>query len=113
MPDSENKLSTAASLPDDQLLEGDEVILIVDDYPDIILLLQDFLQQHGFPTVTAGSAQELRLVFEQSSVALVLLDIGLPDANGTELIPEIKTAYPDVVNIVCQSNNHILKGEVP
>ena len=95
MPDSENKLSAAASLPDDQLLEGDEVILIVDDYPDIILLLQDFLQQHGFPTVTAGSAQELRLVFEQSPVALVLLDIGLPDANGTELIPEIKTAYPD------------------
>jgi len=100
MPDSENKLSTAGSLSDAQLLEGDELILIVDDYPDIILLLQDFLQQHGFPTVTAGSARELHQVFEQSPVALVLLDIGLPDADGTELIPEIKEASGDTAIIM-------------
>ena len=84
----------AASLPDDQLLEGEEIILIVDDYPDIVLLLQDFLQQNGFATATAGSAEELRQVFQQTPVALVLLDIGLPDADGTELIPEIKSSYP-------------------
>ncbi len=100
MPESENTLSTTASLPDDQLLEDKEVILIVDDYPDIILLLQDFLQQHGFPTVTAGSARELRRVFEKSPVALVLLDIGLPDADGTELIPEIKAAHSDTAIIM-------------
>jgi len=95
MPDSEINHPTTASLPDDQLLEGEEVILIVDDYPDIVLLLQDFLQQHGFPTVTAGSAAELRQVFAQTPVALALLDIGLPDSDGTELIPEIKAAYGD------------------
>ncbi len=95
MPDPEISHPTTASLPDDQLLEGEEVILIVDDYPEIVLLLQDFLQQYGFATVTAGSAQELRQVFQQNPVALALLDIGLPDADGTELIPEIKAAYGD------------------
>ena len=83
------------SFPDDQLLEGDEIILIVDDYPDIVFLLKDFLEQHGFPVITAGSAEELRQVFHQNRVALSLLDIGLPDADGTELIPEIKADHPD------------------
>jgi signal transduction histidine kinase len=95
MPDPQMNHPTKVSLPDDQLLEGDERILIVDDYPDIVLLLCDFLQQHGFATVTAGSAEELRRVFEQAPVALALLDIGLPDADGTELIREIKARYGD------------------
>jgi len=95
MPDPEISHPTTVSLPDDQLLEGEEVILIVDDYPEIVHLLQDFLQQYEFATVTAGSALELRQVFKQKPVALALLDIGLPDADGTELIPEIKAAYGD------------------
>ena len=94
MSDPDLSFSTA-SLPDDQLLEGDEIILIVDDFQDIVFLLQEFLQKHGFPTVTAGSAQELRQVFQQTPVAMVLLDIGLPDADGTELIQEIKAAHAD------------------
>ncbi|MBW1750860.1 MAG: response regulator [Deltaproteobacteria bacterium] len=94
MPDPDVIYSTV-SLPDDQLLEGEEIILIVDDYPDIVFLLQEFLQQHGFPIVTAGSADELRRVFQQTPVAMALLDIGLPDADGTELIPEIKAAHGD------------------
>ncbi len=87
--------SSSCSLPDEQLLEDGEIILIVDDFPDIVLLLQDFLRQHGFATVTAGSAAELRQIFAEQPVALALLDIGLPDADGTELIPEIKREYPD------------------
>jgi signal transduction histidine kinase/DNA-binding response OmpR family regulator len=94
MPDPD-VVHSSGSLSDDQLLEDDEIILIVDDYPDIVLLLQDFLRQHGFSTVTAGSAEELRRVFQETPVALALLDIGLPDADGTELISEIKTDFPD------------------
>ena len=100
MSDLEISPPTAASLPDDQLLEGEEIIVIVDDYPDIVLLLQDFLRQHRFSAVTAGSASELREVLQQSQVALALLDIGLPDADGTELIPEIKSSHPDTAIIM-------------
>lgn len=100
MADFEISRPTTASLPDDLLLEGEEIIVIVDDYPDIVLLLQDFLRQHGFFAVTAGSAEELRQIFQRSPVALALLDIGLPDADGTELIPEIKSSHPDTAIIM-------------
>jgi signal transduction histidine kinase/CheY-like chemotaxis protein len=90
----------ADTLNDAQLLEGEEVILVVDDYPEIVSMLHDFLNQHGFATVAAASGEELRQVLLQIPVALVLLDIGLPDADGTKLIPEIKAANPNTAIVM-------------
>jgi len=86
----------ASSIADQDLLEGDEVIVIVDDFPDIVGLLQEFLEQEGFPVVTAGSAEALRQQLTRHNVALTLLDIGLPDADGITLLPELKKNYPDL-----------------
>ncbi len=91
-------LSDSSLLPmnDDEFLEGDEVILAVDDYePAEVQLLQKFFHQHGLEILTAGSAQEFRKLFDKMSVALVLLDINLPDADGTQLISEIKEGSPN------------------
>ena len=88
------------SIADDELLDKDEIIVIVDDYADIVSLLQDFLQQQGFSSTTAASAEDLRRHLSTGKVALVLLDIGLPDANGTELIPELKENFSDLAIIM-------------
>ncbi len=81
-------------------LEKDEKILIVDDYPDFVLLLQDFLEEHGFPSTSAGSAARLRQIVDRENIALVLLDIGLPDVSGLELLPELKKEHPDLAVIM-------------
>ncbi|MCF6186904.1 MAG: response regulator [Desulfobulbaceae bacterium] len=94
MADSQHP-PTPTTSDDDTLLEQGEKILIVDDYPDIVLLLQEFLTDQGFPTLVAGSAAELRQALKENDIALILLDIGLPDANGIELLPELKTGDPD------------------
>ncbi len=86
---------TPTTSDDDTLLEQGEKILIVDDYPDIVLLLQEFLTDQGFPTLVAGSAAELRQAVKEHDIALILLDIGLPDASGIELLPELKAGDPD------------------
>ncbi len=88
------------SLNDNEFLEGDEVVLVVDDYQDIALVLQDFLQHRGLKTLTAGSAEEARQILERMPVALVLLDINLPDANGTALISVIKDASPNTAIVM-------------
>jgi DNA-binding response OmpR family regulator len=84
------------AVAENELLEGEERILIVDDFPDIVGLLQEFLNQNGFPTVIAGTADDLRRQLAVNKVALVLLDIGLPDADGTALLPELKQNDPDL-----------------
>ncbi len=79
-----------------ELLEDDELILIVDDYPDIVQLLKEFLEDQGLPTLTADSAAELHQNLEHKNIALAILDIGLPDGSGIDLLPEISKCYPDM-----------------
>nr|WP_320011698.1 response regulator [uncultured Desulfobulbus sp.] len=83
------------SIAEDEFLEKGEVIVIVDDFPDIVALLQDFLEQQGYASVTADSAATLKSQLALHKAALVLLDIGLPDADGTKLLPELKAEDPD------------------
>ena len=88
------------SIAEDEFLEDGEVIVIVDDFPDIVALLQDFLDQQGYASVTAESAATLRQQLAVHKGALVLLDIGLPDADGMKLLPELKQQDPDLAVIM-------------
>ncbi len=90
------------SLPEHagELLEGDELVLIVDDYPDIVQLLKEFLEDQGLPTLTAGSVAELHQNLEHKNIALAILDIGLPDGSGIDLLPDISSRYPDMAIIM-------------
>jgi Response regulator containing CheY-like receiver, AAA-type ATPase, and DNA-binding domains len=92
--------SPLALVAEHELLEGDECIVIVDDSQEFLCLLQDFLEQRGMATVVAGSAVELRNRLAERKAAMVLLDIGLPDADGTALLPELKRDYPDLAIIM-------------
>ncbi|MCW5203286.1 MAG: response regulator [Candidatus Electrothrix communis] len=99
MSDTEPSLPSV-SLDDNEFLEGAEVILAVDDYHAVVVLLQNFLHQRGLTTLTAGSAHEFRQYLKEVPIALILLDINLPDGNGTELISEIKEASPSTAIIM-------------
>ncbi len=90
----------SVSLSENTLLEDDEVILIVDDYQVIVALLQDFLHHQGLATRSADSAQKFRKILKTLPIALVLLDINLPDGDGTDLISEVKKASPSTAIIM-------------
>jgi signal transduction histidine kinase/response regulator of citrate/malate metabolism len=96
-PDS---LKSTALLPEDAYLEGDEVVLAVDDFVQIADIIKAYLQHRSLKTLTAGSAAEFRQMLPQARAALVLLDINLPDGSGVDLIPEIKAADPDTAVIM-------------
>lgn len=88
------------TLADHDLLEDNEVIAVVDDLGDITELLVLFMKERGFNAVSANSAAELRQRLDTSNVALILLDIGLPDADGVSLLPELKKKSPDTAIIM-------------
>lgn len=78
------------------LLVADESILIVDDFPGIVGLLKEFLEEQGLVTHTAQTIAEMHQSLEQHNIALILLDIGLPDGSGSELLPELSSRYPEM-----------------
>ena len=84
------------SLAPDHLLHGDEVVVIVDDEIAIREPLKLYFEQNGFHVADASSGRQLIELLANRRVALVLLDIGLPDADGTSLLPQIRSGYPDV-----------------
>jgi signal transduction histidine kinase len=84
------------ALPALQLLSAGESVVIVDDSPEILVLLNHYLTKQGFTVMQAGSARELYAHLESENVALVLLDIGLPDRNGTEILQDLVRRYPDL-----------------
>ncbi len=85
-----------SAIAESELLENGEVVVIVDDFPDIVQLIKEFLLLSGIPAISAGSAEELRQCLAGNSVALVLLDIGLPDGDGMQLLPELKQSHADL-----------------
>ncbi len=79
-----------------KLLDHDEVIVIVDDSPEIAIILEHLLTRQGYAVCKTGSAQGLFDFLSSRKVALVLLDIGLPDRDGTEILADIAPRFPDL-----------------
>jgi two-component system KDP operon response regulator KdpE len=65
-------------------------IVIVDDEAQIRRLLRAALDRSGYDCVEAQNARQLLDVLRTDKPDLVLLDLGLPDRDGIELIPLIK-----------------------
>lgn len=82
------------------LLGSDESILIVDDDAAIRRMLVDYLGAHGLPVREAHDAATCWNVLEHNHIALVLLDIRLPDADGLWLLPELIKKYPGLTVVM-------------
>jgi len=64
-----------------------QMILVVDDDPNVRELTRMLLQEGGYRVMTAaGSTDALRLMqSKEHDVALVILDLSMPEMSGTEL----------------------------
>jgi two-component system response regulator PilR (NtrC family) len=71
-------------------------VLIVDDEPDLLTLLEMTLARMDIQAVTASSLAAAREALEAATPALCLTDLRLPDGNGLDLIAEIQQRYPSV-----------------
>jgi DNA-binding NarL/FixJ family response regulator len=80
-------------------------VLVVEDNPLVRNRLQGLLQQLGYSSdalVMAGSLAQARayLAGEAHTVSLVLVDLGLPDGSGIELIEELHAQAPNLPMLV-------------
>jgi two-component system KDP operon response regulator KdpE len=65
-------------------------VLIVDDEPHIRRLIQTALTRADYATLEAENAREAHDRIRQDRPEVVLLDLGLPDRDGLELVPLLK-----------------------
>lgn len=61
-------------------------ILVVDDEPEIREILEGYLRKESFDPVAVGTVEAALAEIEQRPPDLVLLDIGLPDGSGFDVL---------------------------
>lgn len=74
-------------------------VLVIDDERQILRALKAGLSSHGFDVLTAGTGGEGLDVIATAAPECVILDMGLPDMDGTEVIKRLR-GWSDVPVIV-------------
>lgn len=65
-------------------------VLLVEDEPDIVALLTDFLAVEGFGVLAAADAHDAIAAFDRSGIDCVVLDVMLPGASGFDVCRRIR-----------------------
>jgi len=81
-------------------------ILVVDDDPEILAMLRDFLESEGLSIRTASNGAEALEALDDVAPALILLDMRMPVLDGwafAERFHERALTYPIIVMTAAES----------
>lgn len=79
-------------------------ILIIDDEPQIRKLLEITLESNDYRVWQAATGKEGILMAANHTPELILLDLGLPDKSGHEILKELRTWYNKSIIILSVQN---------
>ena len=82
-----------------------ETLLIVDDEPDICDLVSRYLSREGYQVLAANTGQQMHQQLKDNSVALVILDVRLPDADGFELAQQLNQQFDMGIVMLTQKSD--------
>ena len=68
-------------------------VLVVEDDREIRALMQSSLSVEGFEVQTAVSLSEAGALLRHSQPDVIVLDLGLPDGDGVQLVREVRTRH--------------------
>ena len=67
-------------------------MLITEDNRELAEFIQEALSQEGYLSDIARSAGELKLYLQETSYSAIVLDLGLPDMDGIDLLKSLRRA---------------------
>ncbi len=82
-------------------------ILLIDDERPILLTVGSLLERHGYAVATAANGASGSALMESGKPDLVLLDLGLPDMEGLDLLKEFKKRAPLLPVIVLSGQDSL------
>ena len=71
-------------------------ILLIDDAPLILDLMEDMLEDLNCPVLRSGSGLGVTTILDQENIAVVFCDVSLPDINGVNVLQMIKQHTPEI-----------------
>ncbi|MES2951300.1 MAG: response regulator [Pseudomonadota bacterium] len=75
-------------------------VLVVEDDREIRALIQSSLSVEGFVVQTAVTLREARALLEHAPPDVIVLDLGLPDGDGVELVQQVRKLHATPILVV-------------
>lgn len=69
-------------------------ILVVDDEPALLRLISNYVSRAGFQPTLCSSAAEVRALADSREWDAAIVDLGLPDTEGAELLLYLLDRFP-------------------
>jgi CheY-like chemotaxis protein len=93
------KLETAPTGPD---AYGNEVILLVEDEPEVLHMTQLMLERMGYHTLGATSPKEALQMARmyKGRIELLITDVVMPEMNGPDLLRGLLPLYPELKHLL-------------
>jgi DNA-binding response OmpR family regulator len=80
-------------------------VLVVDDEPDAVELLREFLAAKGYEVLTASEGEEALGKVKEERPHLILLDVRMPKMNGLEVLKRVREIDHEVGVIMVTAVN--------
>jgi DNA-binding response OmpR family regulator len=71
-------------------------VMVVDDEPEVVRLLEVILNRAGFAVTKAGSGQECLTLLSQQDPDVIILDVMMPGMTGLDVMRSLHTMYKAV-----------------
>ncbi|WP_416672723.1 response regulator transcription factor [Egbenema bharatensis] len=65
-------------------------LLLIDDDPNLILLVKDYLEFRGYEVITAENGQEALEVLDQDTPDMIICDVMMPQMDGYSLVEHVR-----------------------
>ena len=75
-------------------------ILLVDDELNVLKSLKRVLVRSGYDVITASTGFEALEILAANQVEIIITDFRMPEMNGADLLRQVKSRWPDCVNLV-------------
>jgi two-component system, OmpR family, response regulator len=85
--------------------QDNATILVLEDEPDIARLICNGLAEYGFRCEHVGTGQQLLARARLSTPDLCIVDLGLPDMDGMQVVRELQDGSPCAVLILTGRND--------
>ncbi len=82
-------------------------VLVVDDDPDLLRLIEFELAKEGIDIETADTGENALAAIRDRSPATIVLDLGLPDIHGKELLERLGNERPEIPIVVLTAESEL------
>ena len=82
-------------------------IVIIDDERPVLLTLEALLKRHGYEPHAGNTATAGMALVRKEKPDIVLLDLGLPDADGLDVLKELKAEMPHLRVIILTAHDSL------